>query len=39
MEANAEREIIEELHEQLVVLRDQLQSARARLRPAVSPAL
>jgi hypothetical protein len=30
MEANAEREIIEELHEQLAVLRDQLVSARAR---------
>jgi len=30
MEANAEREIIEELHEQLAVLRDQLASARAR---------
>jgi len=30
MEANAAREIIEELHEQLAVLRDQLASARAR---------
>jgi hypothetical protein len=30
MEANAAREIIEELHEQLAVLRDQLQGARAR---------
>lgn len=30
METHAEREIIEELHEQLAVLRDQLQSARVR---------
>jgi len=30
MDANAEREIIEELHEQLAVLRDQLASARTR---------
>jgi hypothetical protein len=30
MEASLEREIIEELHEQLAVLRDQLEGARAR---------